>query len=204
MIINRFIGEKCQANCYVITFEKSAIIIDPCVSYNTIKKYINDFEVLYIFITHGHIDHFYCLEEIKNSTKAKIVCNKNAKEKIEDSRKNYSSIVKRGLKFIYNDDEYIFINENSTIYVEDKKITFLSMPGHSNCSMCILIDNNMFCGDLIFKNSIGRSDLYSSNSFDMVKSLNRLKGLKTDYIIYPGHDDETTLFDEIKNNHYLG
>ena len=61
----------------------------------------------------------------------------------------------------------------------------------------------MFAGDVIFKGSVGRTDLYLGNESKMKQSLKMIKTLDPNYVIYPGHGEITTLADELKYNYYL-
>jgi len=62
----------------------------------------------------------------------------------------------------------------------------------------------MFSGDFIFQNSIGRIDLPYSNTQDMHNSIARVLKYEKDYIIYPGHGQKTTLYEEkINLRNYL-
>ena len=61
----------------------------------------------------------------------------------------------------------------------------------------------LFVGDFVFKGSIGRCDLPTGSDSEMLNSLNKLKKINSEYTIYPGHYDITTLKDELKNNPYL-
>ena len=60
-----------------------------------------------------------------------------------------------------------------------------------------------FGGDTLFKNDIGRTDLEGGSALDMKYSLRLLSDLEDDYILYPGHNNATTLFAETQNNPYL-
>ena len=77
-------------------------------------------------------------------------------------------------------------------------------PGHTSDSVSFYFekDNIMFVGDFVFKESIGRCDL-GGNFKEMEESINKLKKIDKDITLYPGHGDNTTLFDEIKNNPYF-
>lgn len=78
-------------------------------------------------------------------------------------------------------------------------------PGHSSDSVSYYFkeDNILFCGDFIFKDSIGRCDLPTGNFEDMKKSINKIKKYPSDMVIYPGHGENTTLGYEIENNIYF-
>lgn len=57
----------------------------------------------------------------------------------------------------------------------------------------------MFSGDFLFKDSIGRWDFPYSSKEDMIKSLEKCKNLRGDFILYPGHGEPSTLKREQEN-----
>jgi len=79
----------------------------------------------------------------------------------------------------------------------------IDTPGHTAGSVCLLWNDCLFSGDTLFKNSVGRTDLYSSNAGQLKQSLHVLMGLHPDIKVYPGHAESTTIYDEILNNPYL-
>lgn len=202
MKINNLVGNIFHANCYILNFDKYALVIDPCVSYDDIKALTGDLEIKAILLTHGHADHFIYLEDIKNKTNAKIYCHKNAKEKIEDENKNYSVLANYQLRYFFDESDYVFVHEGS-FSIEDTKIKVIETPGHCNCSVVYIIEDNIFSGDTLFYKTIGRTDLYTSSTLKMNESLRKLMRLDESLIIHPGHGKETTLGFELKNNPYL-
>ena len=75
----------------------------------------------------------------------------------------------------------------------------IKTPGHKSDLVSYLFDKNLFCGDFIFKGSIGRYDLPSGNFQEMQKSISQIIKYDQDIIIYPGHGPKTTLKEEINN-----
>lgn len=78
-------------------------------------------------------------------------------------------------------------------------------PGHSSDSVSYYFkkENKLFCGDFIFYHNIGRCDLSTGNMDEMLDSINKIKKLPKDVIIYPGHGIKTTLEEEINYNYYF-
>ena len=74
-------------------------------------------------------------------------------------------------------------------------------PGHSKDSVSYYFKEEkvLFCGDFIFQNSIGRTDLETGNDKEMIESLKMISKNPDDLIIYPGHGEKTNLGYE-KNN----
>ena len=72
--------------------------------------------------------------------------------------------------------------------------------------MCFVSDKDHFVisGDVLFRESIGRTDLPTGNLDLLLDSIhNKLFTLKGDYIVYPGHGPNTTIAEEIAGNPFL-
>lgn len=205
-VAKRYISKAIESNCYLVTNGKYSLVIDPSVSYDEIKKDIKG-KLVAILITHGHFDHFYEIKSYLNIPDILFYLHENAIKKLENGLINYSRIY--GLRYeIKTDERFITVKDGTLKIFDDLEIEVFEKPGHSDCSICFLFDDLLFTGDFLFKNSIGRCDLQTGNSTQMMLSLNSLKEEKRlkkyfDYVIYPGHDDITTLSEEFKYNPYL-
>ena len=71
-------------------------------------------------------------------------------------------------------------------------------PGHKDDLISLLFNKDLFCGDFIFKGTIGRYDLDGSNFKDMQNSIHKILKYDKDITIYPGHGNSTTLKEEEK------
>ena len=85
------------------------------------------------------------------------------------------------------------------------KITVMHTPGHSMGSVCYLFmeDKIMFSGDTLFRLTAGRVDFYGGDGREELRSLAKIGKLEGDYKVYPGHEADTTLDFERKNNQYM-
>ncbi|MEG2322014.1 MAG: MBL fold metallo-hydrolase [Bacilli bacterium] len=162
-----------QTNCYIISNAYECLIIDPGASKNKIIDAIGSLKPIGIIITHNHYDHIGALDEIKNKYDIPIYDITNLQEKS------------------YNVNGFMF----DVIYT----------LGHA--STCITIyfkkEKVMFVGDFLFKDSIGRTDLETSNEEEMMMSLLKIKKYDDDITIYPGHGEKTNLGYEKINNYFL-
>lgn len=93
--------------------------------------------------------------------------------------------------------------KGDTIHLLGKDIIVRRNPGHSEDSISFIIDNMFFTGDFLFKGSIGRTDFEGSDPLKMIQSLKALKNLDKDYLIYPGHGESSSFYEEKNNNPYL-
>jgi len=203
MSIEILTGDYFEANCYIVTFSTFAIVIDPCAPLKDILKKANQLPVKGIFLTHGHADHFVHMKEVVEATTAPIYCHKDAVEKIGDENKNYSVFFRKKIDFAFPQERYHFLADGENITIDNTSIKVIYTPGHTNCSVCFVIDDNIFSGDTLFKLGVGRTDLYSANTYSLYASLEKLKHLHKDYKVFPGHGEDTTLQFEIMNNPYL-
>ncbi len=190
------------ANCYLVKTNFAALVIDPFSADQRVLGFLNENSGLekYVLLTHFHFDHILGANEIRKQTGAKIVIGEKDAIGLIDPTLSLSAMV--GVKQeLFTPD--ITLADNQTLNLKDTYITALHTPGHTEGSVCYILENVMFSGDTLFKQSIGRTDFPTGSAANMKASLNRLKGLEKDYIIYSGHGEATTLFAEIKNNPYL-
>ncbi len=106
----------------------------------------------------------------------------------------------------YFDDSLIFKNFEEKEYKIGKfSFGVIFTKGHTSDSVTYYFQNEkcMFTGDFLFKNSIGRTDLYTGNDLEMKKSLNKIIKYSDDIVIYPGHGGATSLKYEKENNIFL-
>ena len=111
---------------------------------------------------------------------------------IDDIKKEYNCNI-----IDYKNDKLQTIGPFSFEIIENK--------GHTNDSVSFYFkdENIMFVGDFIFKETIGRCDLKGGDFNEMLKSLENLKKYDDNIILYPGHNESTTIGYEKKNNIYL-
>ncbi len=203
MVITRFVVGELGTNSYCVKGENFALVIDPADRSEellTFAKENIEKQDKYILLTHGHIDHILGVQEIKEIWNCPVVIGKKEKELLENPEYNLSRFIS-GAPFSLSAD--IFLSEGDELKLGDEVLKVLETPGHTSGSVCYILRDNMFSGDTLFKGTIGRTDFPTSNTMQMLSSLKRLSLLSTDYKLYPGHDEKTTLFYEKKFNNFL-
>ena len=163
---------------------KNAILIDAPPDINNIKKFLinnNEWNINEIFITHNHYDHIDGLEDIINflNKDIKIWIGKNDSDKLKELKVNLKYI-----KYYENSKQYKL---NQTI------IKFISTPGHTPGSTCILIENNLFSGDTLFPGGPGRTQDSKSLKILIDSIEKKLLNLPENTIVHPGHGNDTTI-----------
>ena len=184
-------------NTYVVTKDNDCVVIDPTGNVNKILNAIKDKNVLAILLTHGHWDHIQQVDAIKERYNCPIYLHKEDLEitKNNDCEKmfGFKSIIKSIVNFY----------DNNTLLFNDMKFDIYHTPGHTLGSIIIKYENNLFTGDTLFKESIGRIDFEESDRKSMIESLKYIKTFDPIYDIYPGHGETSTLKYEFENNPYL-
>ena len=92
-----------------------------------------------------------------------------------------------------------------TYKIDDFSFDIIETKGHSNDSITFYFEEEkvMFCGDFIFKKTIGRTDLPGSSVEKMKESLKKMKKYPSNIKIYPGHGSASTLDYEFEYNRFL-
>jgi hydroxyacylglutathione hydrolase len=102
--------------------------------------------------------------------------------------------------------ELVFLNEGDTIRLGDNELKVLLTPGHSPASLSFYCQKDGFVigGDVLFKRSIGRTDLPGGNYETLIRSIRgQLLVLPEATVVYSGHGFETTIGDEKRANPFL-
>lgn len=186
-----------QTNTYLIINNDEVIVIDPVAKAERIQALLKEGEkIIAICLTHGHFDHIGAVDDLVNLNQCPVYIHELDYALTQDPEKNYSQTKKIKLKSKIN-------YYNDSMEIGSFKFDVLHTPGHTSGSVCLRFKDILFTGDTLFKGSIGRTDLYGANPQEMKQSLRLLRSLKDDYRIYPGHEESTTLFDELKRNPYL-
>ncbi len=183
-----------------------AAMVDCTSSIDEIEKIIKKEKInlKYILITHGHFDHVYCLNQMKEKFKETLVLMSKEDAFLLNQLPNQCSMAEvEEIKIPCIDG---FIDENSkNLKLGNYEIKIIQTPGHTQGGVCYLINNVLFSGDTLFKESIGRCDLWGGNYNSIEKSIKeKLFKLDSNIIVYPGHGDKTSIGYEKKYNSYFG
>lgn len=177
----------------------SAILIDGGENYQLIKQTEKQLgvKIKALLLTHAHYDHVGNAKRLQDDG-VKVFIGKQDADKLKEGD-NPEKRVGKSFESLTADCMLI---DGDILNFFGLRIKVIETPGHTNGSVCYLVDNALFTGDTLFFESIGRTDFATGNSFQMQKSLKKLFSLEGDYKVYPGHADFTTLAHERKFNPY--
>ena len=195
-----------STNCYIVRREESdeCLVFDPADS----GKYIYDtltekgLKVAGIFITHGHFDHIYGVDELRSLSGAKVYAGTEEEKLLSDESLNCSLQMGRVVKVT---PDY-FLRDGEEIDLAGIKIKAIETPGHTIGSVSFYIEEaaSIIVGDLIFMESVGRTDLPTGSMKTLVQTAKeKILTLPDKTRIYPGHGGTTTVGNEKDYNPFL-
>ncbi len=204
LIIERFINELMNSNCYIVADEasKHCICIDPA-SEKSLQEidYIekNGLTLDYIILTHEHTDHNWGVNSLlERFSQTKVICSKLCKESLNREARTYFQLYYDDPNYTYNVKRVdITMNElNWYLVWVGHGVKFIATPGHSPGSVCIAIDDVVFGGDTLMpfkpfikKRNGGSMELFLESVKKMVSSFPK------ETIVYPGHGEKMILSD---------
>ncbi|MFX1409065.1 MAG: MBL fold metallo-hydrolase [Promethearchaeota archaeon] len=205
MIFKKIIVGPIGTNCYLFGSDitKEIVIIDPggdpTIVINTVEKL--KAQPIAVLLTHGHFDHSMKIGKILRHYNIPLMYN----------RKEYESGI------YTNKEANRWLREGDSIKVGEILINILETPGHSPGGLCFYskdvkeldgqkIDGIIFTGDLIFKGSVGRSDLRGGSQHLLFRSIKQKimynPELTDKFLLCPGHMGLSTIGEERVNNFF--
>ena len=193
-------------NCYIVYNDDSrnAVIIDPGDDGAKIIERVRKLNVKpqALLLTHGHFDHIMAAGDVASGLNIKIYILEQEKALIMDAGLNCSAGL-YGNGYAIEPD--VLIKDRQELELCETKVKVLHTPGHTKGSCCYYFENEglLFCGDTLFMESVGRTDLPTGNGREIIRSLNDiLFDLPDNVKAFPGHGPSTTIGYEKRNNPY--
>jgi hydroxyacylglutathione hydrolase len=211
IVIKKFVFNPFSENSYVVWDEKTneGMIVDPGCYNSSEERELADFVgdrnifIKYLIITHCHIDHILGCKFVKDKYSPIFLVPQEDLPLLKEAEQQASAF---GLEMVRAPlpDEYL--DESSEIELGNSTVKILFTPGHSPGEHCLYFEKESFCltGDVLFQNSIGRSDLWRGDYSVLLKSIrNKLFTLPDEVTIYPGHGENSKIGIEKRENLFL-
>jgi glyoxylase-like metal-dependent hydrolase (beta-lactamase superfamily II) len=188
-MLRRLVVGQLQTNCYVMGDEKTkkGIVIDPGDESYRILDVIEelDLDVVYILLTHGHFDHTGAADELRYRLKVPIGMNALDRSMVP-----------------FEPD--MLLKEGDMLKMGRFQIRVIHVPGHSPGSLCYFVTGALFCGDVLFMGSVGRTDFPGGSHQRLIQGITtKLLPLGDHVRVYPGHGPATTMGRERALNPFL-
>lgn len=210
LTIRKFTFNPVAENTYILYNEaKEAIIIDPGCYFNEEKQKVKDFiesnglHLVQLLNTHAHLDHVFGNKWIYENYGLELFLHPNEEQVLQFAPQLAQMW---GMSFENYEGPLHFLENTDVIKLGEDDLEVLLAPGHSPGSICFYCKKQKFVigGDVLFRESIGRTDLPGGNHAALIESIqNQLFGLPDDVTVYPGHGEITTIGYEKKHNPFL-
>lgn len=209
--IKKFTFNLFSENTFVLWDDESkeCAIVDPGCSDPSeemiLESFIAEHNLItkYLINTHCHIDHILGCEFVKNKFNPIYLAPELDIPLIQNAKMQASYV---GMNFSISLLPDEFLSEDKKLQLGKSELSFIFTPGHTPGEFCIYIPEIKSCitGDVLFFDSIGRTDLWGGDYDVLIESINKkLLSLPDETIVYPGHGDTSTIGREKKLNPFL-
>jgi glyoxylase-like metal-dependent hydrolase (beta-lactamase superfamily II) len=211
LVVKSFVYNMFSENTFVIWDEasKESAIIDPGCSTEDeeqkLDKYVSENKLIvkYLINTHCHIDHILGCKFVKEKYNPDFYAPEKDLPFIKRAEVQAAAF---GLDIDNPPLPDKFLSEDLSLNLGKSILYFLFTPGHTTGEYCIYFKKEAICvtGDVLFKNSIGRTDLWGGDYNTLISSIeHKLFTLPDNVIIYPGHGESSKIGVEKRENPFL-
>jgi hydroxyacylglutathione hydrolase len=208
--IKSFIFNEFQVNTYVLYDEsKQCIIIDPGCNNARQQADLSGFirnqqlRPVMLINTHGHIDHVAGDRFVKNEYKIPLAMHEKDVFLTEQVL-HFADLFAIHAELPPAPDQ--LLKEGDEVRFGNSVLRVFHIPGHSPGSIVLYAekDNLLIAGDVLFKGSVGRSDLPGGDHETLIRGITgKLMTLPRETAVYTGHGPATTIGNEYDTNPFL-
>lgn len=205
--IKTFTFNPFEENTYVVFDETgNGVVIDPgcyeTAEKNTLAQFIEskNITIKYLLNTHCHIDHVLGNDFVKEKYKVPLLIHKKD-EPVLNAVKAYAPSY--GFSLYRDTQPDGFLEEDSTVVFGSTVFDVLFLPGHApgHIGFYHKESASLLSGDVLFEQSIGRTDLPGGDLDTLIKSIHqKIFTLPEPVTVYPGHGNTTTVGEEKRSN----
>ena len=187
------------ANSYLITADgKSAVAVDPAQPRILDEAKKRGLEVKYVLLTHGHFDHIGGCAALQ-AAGAKVGC-LEAECALATGKNNLAE--EFGVPMSAFTVDFTF-RDGDQLDLCGIQVRVVATPGHTAGGACFIAGDRLFTGDTLFAGDVGRTELPTGSGVALTASLKKLYALEGDFVVCPGHGEDSTLSYERQFNGYI-
>lgn len=197
MKIKTYQAGPLQANNYLLTDGDEAVLIDCSELTEELADDLKDLNLRYVLLTHGHFDHVLGVNDIRNEYNADVLIHESDVPRLEEN-----IVIMRSFGGYDTEPALVdgYVSDGEILKFGNTEIKVIHTAGHTEGSVCYLIDGKLFSGDTLFRDYVGRCDLPSGNFNSMIESIKKLFTFDENTAVYSGHGDMTTIgYEKIHN-----
>jgi hydroxyacylglutathione hydrolase len=204
-VVDRYELGPIGTNCYVVRSERGAVeaaVVDPSGDAAAMRLELAQMATTCagILVTHSHWDHILGLAELAEGTGVKVYGPEVELDVLENPTSYFAGmgVSLRG----WTPD--VLLSGGETIEVAGISFEVVAVPGHSPGHLAYYADGTLLSGDVLFQNSVGRTDLPRGDWDMLIASIKALLDrYPAETVVYSGHGPPTTLGAELDHNPFL-
>ena len=206
MRVERFSVGPLDNNLYLLTADgtKEAIVIDPSIDSEGVLAEIErrGLDVKRILLTHAHIDHILMVKRFHEVTSAPVWLHAEDRPLYDRGQDQAAAF---GMSWPGSVPIAHDILDGEEVGLPTIPVRAVHAPGHSPGSVLLVTPEGIVGGDVLFRGSVGRTDLPGGDWATLVRSIReRLFRFPRETRVLPGHGPETTIDLELRTNPFVG
>jgi glyoxylase-like metal-dependent hydrolase (beta-lactamase superfamily II) len=193
-------------NAYLLTVPASnkGVVIDPGADPEPLLQRTAGLQIEAILLTHAHFDHIAGVEAVRRRHGCPVYIHELEAAWLTDPAMNGSLLWPDISAPVSTAPPEHHLADQQQLSFLGQTILVMHTPGHSPGSVSFLLGPHLFSGDVLFRMSVGRTDLPGGNAPDLYRSIKQqLFPLPDETIVYPGHGPATTIGCERRFNPYV-
>jgi glyoxylase-like metal-dependent hydrolase (beta-lactamase superfamily II) len=215
-----------QCNCYVLAAKRGAdaIVVDPGQrAMGPLRRILDENRLTpaAVLLTHGHIDHIWSAQKVSDTFGCPTYIHPEDRVMLTDPIKGFGPrLAQLAMSAVFREPRQVveLDRDGDKIELGGFTVTVDHTPGHTRGSVVFRVSDSpdlagaasedirelAFTGDTLFKQSIGRTDLWGGSGRDLLTSIvSKLLVLDDATVVLPGHGPKSTIGDERRTNPFL-
>jgi hydroxyacylglutathione hydrolase len=190
-------------NCYVVRRDataEEAVVIDPGGSASEIRLELarSGARCVAVLVTHGHWDHLLGVADLAEGLGVPAHMPEGESDRLAAPVHHGSPVSVRA------HEPEVLVHGGDLLALAGMELEVVAAPGHTVDHVAYFVDGCLFSGDVLFRGSVGRTDLPGADWDTLLASLRSLcERFPPETVVYPGHGPATTLGEELAHNPFL-